>query len=71
METKKWYQSITIQASAIVAFLQIVPDIIGQINAAVPSLGLSTNPIVMKALTIIGVIVAIYGRFTAKTTVTK
>ena len=65
METKKWYESLTIQASIVVAFLQGVPEIITQINAVAPGLGLSANPIVMKVLTVIAVIVAIYGRLTA------
>lgn len=69
MESKQWFQSITIWASAFVAFLQGVPDIIVQVNAIMPGLNLSSNPLVMKALTIIGVIVAIYGRVTAKSTI--
>ena len=68
-ETKPWYQSVTIIAASVVAFLQVVPDILNTVNAAMPDLHLATNPIVMKVLSIIGIIVAIYGRFTAKTIV--
>lgn len=70
METKPWYKSITIVAASIVAFLQVIPDIVLQINTALPGLALTTNPIVMKVLSIIGIVVAIYGRLTAKTTLT-
>lgn len=69
MNTKAWYTSLTIWATAAVAFLQTVPDIITQINAVAPGLGLSSNPLVIKVLSIIGVIVAIYGRLTAKTVI--
>ena len=71
MNTKPWYSSLTIWAAAFVAFLQGVPEIINQINAAAPGLGLAANPLVMKILTIIGLIVAIYGRLTAKTTISS
>ena len=68
METKPWYQSLTVIASGVVAFLQVLPSIITQIDAAIPSIHLATNPVVIQVLSIIGVIVAIYGRLTAKTT---
>lgn len=68
-QSKPWYQSVTIIAASLVAFLQVVPDLINTVNVALPDLHLATNPIVLKVLSIIGVIVAIYGRFTAKTIV--
>ncbi len=69
MNTKPWYTSITIWAAAFVGFLQGLPELINAINTAAPSLGLAANPIVIQVLSIIGVIVAIYGRFTATTTI--
>lgn len=70
MNAKPWYSSMTIWAAAIVGFLQTLPDLIAQINSIAPGLGLSANPLVIKILSIIGVIVAIYGRLTASTTLT-
>ncbi len=67
-ETKPWYQSITILAASVVGFLQFVPEIITKIDEVIPA-DLAANPIVLKVLSIIGVIVAIYGRFTAKTSI--
>lgn len=71
MESKKWYESLTVIAASIVGFLQTVPGIIASLDAALPNLHLAVNPIVIQVLSVIGVIVAIYGRLTAKTTLTK
>jgi hypothetical protein len=71
MNSKPWYQSITIVAASVVAFLQTVPLLITQVDSIFPSLHLGVNPIVIQALSIIGIIVAIYGRLTATTTITK
>ena len=68
MGDKKWYQSLTIVAASIVGFLQFIPEIIGEIDKAIP-MDLSTNPAVIKLLSIIGVIVAIYGRVKANTVI--
>ncbi len=68
MNSKPWYQSITVWAGAVVAFLQIIPTIIVEIDKVVPA-DLTANPIVIQALSVIAAIVAIYGRFTAKTTI--
>lgn len=68
MNNKPWYQSITIIAASIVGLLQIIPDLIAQVDAVLP-VNLAANPIVIKILSVIGIIVAIYGRFTAKTTI--
>lgn len=66
MENKPWYSSITIIAAGFVAFLQGLPTLVAEIDKFVP-MDLSVNPVVVKVLTIAAAIVAIYGRFTAKT----
>ncbi len=67
METSKpWYQSITVLAGSAVAFLQMIPFLISEIDKVVPA-DLSANPAVIQLLSIIAAIVTIYGRFTAKT----
>lgn len=66
---KPWWTSMTIWAAGFVGFLQTVPDLVASLNNAIPSLHLATNPIVIQVLSVIGVIVAIYGRLTAKSTI--
>lgn len=70
METKKWYQSITMWAAKIIVVLQVAPIVVLWLDSNF-GLSLSTNPFVINFLTAIAAIVAAYGRFTAKTTLIK
>lgn len=67
METKSSLKSLTIQASAAIIFLQGLPEIVAEIDKAIPSMDIATSPLVVKILTVCAGIVAIYGRFRAKT----
>lgn len=68
MGEKKWFQSITIWGAGAVGLLQALPTLIATIDAAIPGLNLSINPVVIQVLSIAATIVVIYGRLTAKTT---
>ena len=67
MGTKSWTSSLTIWAASIVGILQMIPGIITQLDVAIPSAHLAVNPFVIQVMSIIVIIVAIYGRFTATT----
>lgn len=68
MESKKWYQSLTVWAGKAVIVLQALPMLVAWIDANF-GLTLSTNPTVIHILSIIAGIVAIYGRITASTVI--
>lgn len=66
MGNKKWYQSLTIIASGVVVVLQALPGIIGELDKIAPQ-DLSADPRVIGALSATSALVAMYGRFRAKT----
>lgn len=68
MEQKPWFKSLTIIGAAIAGLATALPDIVNTVQVALPMFHISTNPFVVKVVAICGVIVAIYGRLTAKTT---
>ncbi len=68
METKAWYQSVTIWAGKIIIVLQVIPLIVAWVDANF-GLQLSTNPVVIQIMSAIAGIIAIYGRVTAKTVI--
>jgi len=70
METKNKLKSLTIQAAAIIGLLEVLPSIINEINVALPSVDLTTNPLVITILKYASIIVVIYGRLRAKTKLT-
>ena len=61
---KSWHKSLTIQASGIIALLQMVPEIVAEINS-LTSVDITANPLVIKITTMSAAIVAIYGRVRA------
>lgn len=67
MLTKKKYKSLTIQAGVVIVLLQGMPEIVAAIDAAIPSVALATNPVVLKVLSAVAGVVAIYGRLRANT----
>lgn len=67
--SKPWYSSLTIIAASLVGLLQLVPGAVAQIDTVIPTAHIAANPVVIQVLSIIGIIVAIYGRFTATKTI--
>jgi len=68
MDSKKWYESVTIWAGKAIILLQAIPFVITWIDANY-GLHLQANPVVINALSAIAGIVTIYGRITAKTVI--
>ena len=65
-EFKKIYESLTVQFGTIILLLQGLPGIVAEIDKALPSIDLSSCPIVVNILTAAGAIVTIYGRIVAR-----
>lgn len=68
MESKPWYQSLTVWAGKAIILLQAIPLVIAWADASF-GLNLQSNPVVINILSAIAGIIAIYGRFTAKTVI--
>lgn len=68
MESKPWYQSLTVWAGKAIILLQAIPLVIAWADASF-GLSLQSNPIVINVLSTVAAIIAIYGRFTAKTVI--
>jgi len=72
METKKWYQSLTVWGAAILTICALILPMFGQQTAA--EVVQESNTDIMTILTkigeVIGLIVVVIGRFRAKTSVT-
>lgn len=68
MESKPWYQSLTVWAGKAVIVLQAIPLLIMWLDANF-GLNLQSNPVVIQLLSVVAALVAIYGRVTAKTVI--